>query len=227
MIKLKNVTTGIISDTHFPGNIDGALDFVLRTGYTWGVQQWVHIGDMFDHHYISRHPTEPEALNPIQEHAAAMKEVQRWVKAIPDLVILQNSHDRIPIRQAETTGMPELFLRPLSEIYNLPDTWLWEQRVTIFDRTIMEHGLGSGGMYGAKRTANNLGCSWVQGHTHAHAAVFNLPRPTGDCMAMNVGCLMDEDKYFAKYGQNFKIPVSLGMGVIKDDDEMFFIKYKG
>jgi len=226
IIKLKNVTTGVISDTHFPGHVDGALDFVLRTGKRWGVKQWLHIGDMIDHHYISRHPTEPEAFNPIQEVALVRKELQRWTKAIPNLFICTNSHDRIPARQAKTLGMPELFLRPLNEVYNLPDTWVWSDRFTIFDRTLIEHGLGSTGMYGAKNTSKNLGCSWVQGHTHAHGATFDLPRPTGDCAAMNVGCLMDEKKYFAKYGENFKIPVSLGMGIIEADDEMYFIKYK-
>lgn len=226
MIQLKNVTTGIISDTHFPGQVDGALDFILRTGKKWGVKQWVHIGDMIDHHYISRHPIEPEALNPIQEVALAKKEIKRWVKAIPKMSICINSHDRIPERRAAELGMPELFLRPLSEVYNLPDTWVWGKRFGLFERTIIEHGLGSNGMYGAKNTAKALGCSWVQGHTHAHAAVFDLPRPFGDCQAMNVGCLMDTSKYFAKYGENFKIPVSLGMGVICADDEMYFIKYK-
>ena len=226
-MKLNNVPTGIISDTHFPGNVDGALDFVLETGEKWGVKQWIHIGDMFDHHYISRHPTEPEALNPIQEHMAAKLEVQRWVKAIPNLFICKNSHDAIPLRQAKTMGMPELFLRPLNEVYELPDTWVWNYSYMLFDRTIVEHGMGSNGMYGAKNTAKNLGSSYIQGHTHAHGAVFDLPRPTGDCQAMNVGCLMDVQKYNAKYGQNYKTPVSLGMGIALADDEMYFVKYRG
>jgi len=226
MIKLNNVTTGIISDTHFPGQLDGALDFVLDTGRDWNVKQWVHIGDMFDHHYISRHPTETVAMNPVDEVEASRKEVARWVNAIPNLVILENSHDRIPVRQGETLGMPELFLRSLADVYNLPATWHWTQRVWLFNRTLIEHGLGSNGMYGAKNTSKALGCSWIQGHTHAHGAVFDLPRPTGDCAAMNVGCLMDQNKYFAKYGVNYKLPVSLGMGIACADDEMYFIKYK-
>ena len=226
MIILKNEPTGIISDTHFPGNVEGALDFVLSTGEKWGITQWIHIGDMIDHHYISRHPTEPEAMNPIQEVQVVREELYKWVQAIPDMVIMKNSHDRIPERQAKTLGMPELFLRPLNELYGLPDTWVWTDWALLFNRTLIEHGLGSTGMYGAKNTAKNLGCSWIQGHTHAHGAVFDLPRPTGDCCAMNVGCLMDEKKYFAKYGKNFKIPVSLGMGVALADDEMYFIKYR-
>lgn len=226
MIQLENVTTGIISDTHFPGHIDDALDFVLHTGEKWGVEQWVHIGDMIDHHYISRHPIDTEALNPIQEVALAKKEIKRWVEAIPNMFICTSSHDRIPERRAAEMGMPDLFLRPLSEVYELPDTWVWSNIFGLYHRTLVEHGDGSNGMYGAKNTAKNLGCSWVQGHTHAHAAVFDLPRPLGNCQAMNVGCLMDTKKYFAKYGAHYKIPVSLGMGIVCADDEFYFIKYK-
>ncbi len=225
-MELKSVITGIISDTQIPGNLDGALEFVLRTGDQYGIEQWVHIGDVVDHHYISRHPTEPEALNPIQEVALAKEELQRWAEAIPQMYICTGNHDQIPERRAEELGMPELFLRPMNEVYGLPDTWVWRDRFTIFDRTLMEHGLGSNGMYGAKNTSKSLGCSYIQGHTHAHAAVFDLPRPFGNCQAMNVGCLMDTDKYFAKYGKRYKIPVSLGMGIVKADDEMHFINYK-
>ena len=226
MYQLRNVPTGIISDTHFPGHVDGALDFVLWVGDTWGIEQWVHVGDLIDHHYISRHPTEPEALNPIQEVQAAKDELARWVKAIPEMYICTNSHDRIPERRAKELGMPDLFLRSINEVYNLPDSWRWHDRYKLFDRTIISHGLGSTGMYAAKNTAKILGCSFIQGHTHAHGAVFDLPRPTGDCCAMNVGCLMDEHKYHAKYGENYKTPVSLGMGVALADDEMYFVKYR-
>jgi hypothetical protein len=142
MIELKNVTTGIISDTHFPGHVDGALDFVLETGEKWGVKQWVHIGDMIDHHYISRHPTEPEAWNPVQEVQAVKQELKKWIAAIPDLFICINSHDMIPERQAKTLGMPELFLRSLNDVYGLPDTWVWADRLKLFNRTLIEHGLG-------------------------------------------------------------------------------------
>lgn len=225
-MQLKNEVTGIISDTHFPGHVDGALEFVLEIGEKWGVTQWVHIGDVIDHHYISRHPTELDAWNPVEEAEKAKAELAYWVEAIPNMTIMKNSHDKIPVRQAKTVGMPEMFLRPLNEIYVLPDTWVWADRVELFNRTIIEHGLGSNGMYGAKNTSKSLGCSWIQGHTHAHGAVFDLPRPTGDCCAMNVGCLMDEKKYFARYGKNYKIPVSLGMGIALADDEMYFIKYR-
>jgi len=227
MITLKNVTTGIISDTQFPGHLDDALDFVLETGEKWGVQQWVHIGDMFDHHYMSRFNNELDAFNPIDEWKAASWEVQKWVKAIPDLTILKGNHDSIPKRQAETLGIPTVFLSNLNTVYNLPDTWVWDESAVIFGDCLIDHGLGSNGMYGCKNTANKLGCSYIQGHTHAHGGMFYLPRPFGNRAALNVGCLVDENKYLARYGKKFRVPVSLGMGIVKAVDEMYFVRYGG
>lgn len=226
-MELKNAVTGIISDTQFPGHMDNALEFVLDTGSDYKVEQWMHIGDMIDHHYISRHPIETDAWNPRQEVKEVKKELKKWSKHIPNLFICRGNHDMIPNWRANSLGMPDLFLKSLNQIYDLPDTWVWNDSYKLFNRTLVDHGMGSNGMYGAKNTANKLGCSYIQGHTHSSGAVFDLPRPFGDCAAMNVGCLMDANKYNARYAKYyFKVPVSLGMGIATADDEMHFVKMR-
>jgi len=181
-------------------------------------------GDVIDHHYISFHASEMDALNPIQEWEAAMKELQLWVKAFPMMKLCYGNHDVRPKRAAEMVGLPDgVFLKPLNAIYNLPDTWRWKPRWDI-DKVIYEHGVGSNGMYGAKNTAIKLGSAYVQGHTHAHAAVFDLPKVRQRFSAMNVGALIDKDKYNARYAKNvYKIEMSLGCGVVFAADEMKFI----
>ena len=227
-INLKNKITGVISDTHFPGNLDYALEFCQDTFSDYKVQQVVHIGDVFDHHFMSRHPSELDAHNPIEEFIRAKDEVQTWVTAFPNMTLIKGNHDRIPERQAHTLGIPSLFLKSLNVVYELPDTWRWDWDARVFKDVIISHGLGSNGMYGAKNTAQKLGCSYVQGHTHANAAVFDLPRPTGDRAAMNVGCLIDVNKYNARYGKLiYPTPMSIGCGIIADIDELYFIKMKG
>jgi len=228
MLKLQNVTTGIISDTQIPGHHDDALGFVTKTFKDRGVQQIIHIGDLLDHHYISRHPIELDALPPREEWKAAMWELKKWTIAFPNVFVCQGNHDSIPAKRMKELGIPaDIFMRPLNEIYELPDTWVWDRAFQLFGSVVVEHGLGSGGMYGAKNTANKLGVSYVQGHTHSHAGVFDIPRPFGNNAAMNVGCLMDEQKYFARYGvDRFKVPVSLGCGVIYSANHMEFIPMK-
>jgi len=228
MYKLKNVVTGVIPDLQIPGHIDGALEFCVKEFKKAGVKQVIQIGDLVDHHFISRHPNELDALSPKQEWAMALKELARWKKAFPKVFVARGNHDEIPEKQMKTLGIPsDVFMRPLNDIYGLPDTWVWQDRYVLFKRVIVEHGMGSGGMYGCKNTANKMGCSYVQGHTHAHAAVFNLPRPIENACAMNVGCLMDEDKYNARYAKQwFKVPMSLGCGIIYSADRMEFIPFK-
>jgi predicted phosphodiesterase len=228
MYKLQNKITGIIPDTHIPGHIEDALEFTQKVFYDKHVQQVVHTGDLVDHHYISRWPIELDALSPKEEWFAAKLELQRWVQAYPKMHICVGNHDDIPRRRLEELGIPdEVFLKSLNDIYGLPDTWIWAERFLLFKSVIIEHGLGSGGMYGAKNTANKLGVSYIQAHTHAYAAVFHIPRAIDNAAAMNAGCLIDAAKYYSRYGQKyFKVPVSLGCGVVYASDHMEFYPYR-
>lgn len=216
--------TGVIPDLHIPGHCSDSLEFVQDTFNDHGVTDVICTGDIIDHHYISFHSVEPDALNPIDEWKAAKKELKRWVKAFPNMKLCLGNHDVRPARAAKAMGMPEeVFMKPLNQIYGLPKTWLWRDRWDI-DEVIYEHGLGSNGMYGAKNTALKLGSAYVQGHTHAHGAVFDLPQVRHRFAAMNVGALIDKEKYHSRYAKLiFKIEMSLGCGIVYAKDEMKFI----
>lgn len=225
MIKLENVVTGVISDLHAPGNLDTALEFCVKTFKEHKVKQVVSIGDLVDHHYISRHPIEVDAFNPIDEFFEAKRELQRWAKAFPKMYICRGNHDLIPQRRLAELGIPaDVFLKAMNEIYDLPESWIWDEQFTVFNDVLIEHGMGSNGMYGARNTAIKLGCSYVQGHTHSYGGVFDIPRAFKNNAAMNVGCLLDPNKYFARYGKNvFIVPPSIGCGVIHSVNHMEFI----
>lgn len=222
-----SIITGVISDLQLPGHIDGAFDFIRRTFDKHKVDRVVCIGDLVDCHYISFHQNEPDALNSIQEWELAHKELERWTKEFPQVYCCLGNHDEIPDRQAVAIGMaPGIYIRRLNEIYNLPNTWEWAVEWD-FDDVLYQHGLGSNGMYGCKNTAIKMGTSYVQGHTHAHAATFHIPQYRKDICAMNVGCLMDVNKYQARYGKKFfKTGMSLGCGIVTNSTSMKFIPYK-
>ncbi len=224
VMEIQDKVTGIISDLHIPGHHENALEFCKDTFSDNKVKQVVCIGDIIDHHYISRHLSEPVAMNPLDEWGSTMNELNKWKKAFPNMVIAEGNHDKIPYRQAKTLGIPEKFLKTLHDMYKLPVGWMFTERMHIRERLIIEHGLGSNGMYGAKNTAKTLGVSYVQGHTHAHAAVFDIPRPFHNIQAMNVGCLIDTSKYNATYAKlYFKTPVSIGCGIIHSVDNLQYI----
>jgi len=215
---------GVIPDLQIPGHLEDALPFIRDTFSEQKVTDVIFIGDIVDHHYIGFHQNEVDALNPIEEGILAKEELARWVKAFPKAKICRGNHDDLPMRVARAMGLPpDFFLKSLNAVYDLPDAWEWSERWDI-DEVIYEHGLGSNGMYGAKNTAIKLGSSYVQGHTHAHAAVFDIPKARYKMAAMNVGCLMDSEKYNARYAKLFfKVPVSLGCGIVYAHDEMKFI----
>jgi hypothetical protein len=221
---MKDEIVGVIPDLQFPGHIDKSLEFVLDTFSDHKVTKYHCVGDLIDYHYIGRWQNEPDALNSEQEWFQVMKELESWVKAFPKMTLNIGNHDERPELAAASMGMsPKIFIRPLNEIYNLPDTWRWSWRWDI-NGVIYEHGVGSTGMYAPKNTAIKLGASYVQGHTHSYAGVFDVPQARRRLAAMNVGCLMDEDKYNARYGKKvFKVPMSLGCGIVYDEVEMKFV----
>lgn len=225
---MESVITGVIPDMQFPGHIDGSLEFIQRTFDKYKVSRVVCIGDLIDHHYIGFHQNEVDAPNSEQEWELTMMELERWVKAFPKVYCCTGNHDERPDRVAAAQGMsPKKFLKSINDVYNLPDSWFWDTQWD-FDNVLYEHGLGSNGMYGCKNTAIKLGTSYVQGHTHAHAAVFDIPQFRRNICAMNVGCLMDINKYNARYGRKFfKIGMSLGCGIVENSTSMKFVPYGG
>lgn len=215
---------GVIPDLHIPGHCKDALEFIQDTFNDHNVTEVICTGDLIDHHYISFHSNELDALNPIQEWKAAKKELKRWVKAFPKMKLCIGNHDQRPVRAAKLAGLPEdVFLKPLNTTYELPKTWVWRERWDI-DNVIYEHGVGSNGMYGAKNSALKLGSAYVQGHTHAYAAVFDLPQIRHRFSAMNVGALIDKSKYHSRYAKLiYKVEMSLGCGIVYAPNEMKFV----
>jgi len=218
---------GVIPDLHIPGQVSYALEFIRDTFSDHRVTDVICIGDLVDHHYISFHNNELDADNPIDEWRKAKLELMRWVKAFPKMKLCSGNHDERNVRAAKIVGLPEdIYLKKINDVYDLPSEWRWRTRWDV-DKVIYEHGVGSSGMYGAKNTALKLGSAYVQGHTHAHAAVFDIVQARTRFAGMNVGALIDKDKYQARYAKNiFKTEMSLGCGIVYAPDSMRFIPFK-
>lgn len=208
----------VIGDTHFPGQHDDYLQHVKDTADQFSIDKFVHVGDLADFHYISRHQTEPDADNALIELDKARLELAKWTAAFPDMKICSSNHDQIPYRQVAALGIPKQFMRSLHSLLGLPDTWSFHSKVVI-DDIIIEHGIGSNGIYGAKRTAEKYRTHYIQGHTHSYAGVWWLDGPFDSIFAMQVGCGIDVNKYHARYGREiFKHNVALGCGVVLNAD---------
>lgn len=221
-IKSTQRVIGVISDQHEPASHPDYFNFVCKTFKTFNVTDVVHIGDVVDHHFISRHVSEPDALNPIDELDISIKRLKKWAAKFPDVKWCEGNHDAIPQRQIKTLGMPLRYLKNLNEIYELPKTWEMKDHWEI-DNVWYEHGISSTGMYGAKNTAMRYRTNLVVGHAHAHAGVHHLSSPKDNIWGLNVGCGVDEKSINMRYGKKYKDRVCIGCGIVIDGKIPFFV----
>lgn len=215
------MSTLVIPDLHEPFSHERALWHCKEVYKTWGCDRVVCIGDFVDHHRISRHTSEPDGMDAVQEYDAALKRLQGWYTTFPSVVVVVGNHDEIPKRQAKEIGLPETFLRSLEDVYEFPDNWSIRKRIVI-DDVLYLHNAGSG-KYAAINKAREQSMSVVAGHTHRNPGIIYQSNPNKMFFGMNVGCLVDKDAYAMRYSDS---EITLGCGVVVDSEEAYFCPMK-
>jgi len=218
----KETVVGFFTDIHEPAAHPRFFEFVRDTFVSHRVNKVVCGGDLVDHHFISRHVSEPDALNPIDELELAIRNLEKWGKEFPEVLVCTGNHDAIPVRQAKELGIPERYLRSLNDVYGLPSGWKWAPQHEL-DGVIYEHGLGAGGMYGFKNLALAYRQSVCVGHTHSYGGVLYIASNKDIIFGLNGGCGIDVKSYAARYGSNYKFKPTLGCGIIRGGKEAQFI----
>lgn len=218
----KESVVGIIADTHLPAEKDGYFEFIEETFRFWGVNKVVHIGDLIDFHRASRHVSEPGALSITDELLMAKEGLKKWTKKFPEVSWCKGNHDMIPFRQAKEVGLTEDFIKPLHQLLDIPDTWVLKDHF-IIDNCYYEHGVGSGGMYGAKNTSLKYRMSYIQGHTHANGGVYYNAGPNDMIFGLNVGAGCDANHISQNYGANYKSKITLGCGIVINGSAGYFV----
>jgi len=226
VVETKPAIVGVIADTHIPFEHPDYLEFCKRTFDRFGVDKVVHIGDLVDNHAASRFQSELKAMNVEEELELTVKALKPWIEAFPEMNLCLGNHDRIPGRQAKSVGIPQSFIKTFEELYELPSTIKCDMTFEI-DGVHYDHGLGSGGMYGAKNTSQKMGQSFVQGHTHMHAGVYyNSDAKGRTYFGMNVGCGIDQSAYAFNYAAGMRGELTLGCGIVVEGKEGYFIPMK-
>lgn len=213
---------GVFSDPHIPFNHPNYLQFCKDTFKRYGVGQVVCAGDLVDHHAISRFLTETCAKGAYDELDMAIAEVKKYVKAFPKVRMCIGNHDTIPVRQAATVGLGERFLKPYSELLEIPKTWTIEEEF-ILNNVLYKHGINCAGKDGALNSAIQERMSTVIGHSHAFGGCKYSANPRNIIFGMNVGCGIDIDAYAFAYGKHAKYRPTLGCGVVFNDSSAIFV----
>jgi hypothetical protein len=163
------------------------------------------------------------------EYFYAMNFTRELNNIFPRGTLVLGNHCQIPQRQMASIGLSPSLLKSDNELYGLGKGWQIKPLYhTIFDGGVLiEHGVGSGGMYGAINTAIAKRSSFVQGHIHAHAMVKYSQNYRDKIFGMNTGCLVDDSSLAMQYGRYNKYKGVLGCGVVVGPEEAYFVPMKG
>ena len=206
--------TLVIGDTHGPVTREGYLEFCLGVRKEYKCDTVVHIGDIVDWHGISFHARHPDAPGVCDEFDLAYKEIQKWRKAFPQMMVCIGNHDERITRLAESVNIPSKFLRNYTEIWNTPK-WAWNVDFTI-DDVYYFHGTGFGGLHPAFNVSRQMCMSVVMGHIHSRAGITWHVSPQKRWFGMDVGCGIDDKRYAFAYGKHMKRKSVISCGVVID-----------
>ena len=217
----------VFSDLHCPWHIDDAIQFLQKVQREWNCREEVICaGDLFDFHSSSFHTSETDALGIDEEYARAKKFVGELTKAFPKGVLVKGNHGQIPQRKMKEAGLSLNLLKESNDLYGLPKGWRVEPLYYVIPglNVLVEHGIGSGGRFGAINTAIYKRCSYVQGHIHSAAGVMFSTNYSDTIFGLNCGCLCNEGSLALRYGQYNKAKGVLGCGVVESSSSAYFVK---
>jgi|TARA_R110000751_G_scaffold134837_4_gene237440 predicted phosphodiesterase len=196
----------VIGDIHAPFVVEGYLDFCKETYAKYNCNQVIFIGDIIDNHYASFHTTDPDGMGGGDELDYAIEEVAKWNKEFPVADVLIGNHDRIIMRKAFDSQIPQRWIKSYNDV--LGTNWNWQERI-VYDDVQYVHGEG-----GTARTkSKNDMMSTVQGHIHTQAYCEWMVGRSFRIFGMQVGCGVDGRSYAAAYAKNFK-KQAIGCGVV-------------
>jgi UDP-2,3-diacylglucosamine pyrophosphatase LpxH len=196
----------VIGDLHCPFEKAGYWEFCVDTYDRYACNQVIFIGDLIDSHATSRHETDPNGLSAKTELEQAIADLQKWREAFPVADVIIGNHDRVVMRRAFSSSIPNMWIKSFNEV--LGTSWNWTERAE-YDGVQFVHGEG-----GTARTkAKNDLQSTVQGHIHTQAYVEWMVGNNMKLFGMQVGCGLDRETYAAAYAKHYK-KQAIGCGVV-------------
>lgn len=179
------------------------------------------MGDEVDQHTLSsKFIASPNGRSGSDELEEAKHRLRPWFKEYPNTKICISNHTWRAYKKAYNAGIPQQFLRSISEVYDAPPGWTWHEKILIGD-IIFEHGENVSGPCAAINAArDNLRCT-VIGHQHSNGGVIHRHAFDKMLWGLNTGCLIDVDAYAFEYGKTLRNKPTLGCGVIRNNVPYF------
>lgn len=205
----------VISDTQAPGHHPDAIEFITHVNSVMKCDTVVHIGDEIDNHKLSiKHLASPNGMSAELEYHQALEFMKKLYAKFPVVHVCISNHLIRPWKKAEHAGIPEVFLKDYKTALEAPDGWIWRDRWEI-DGVLYQHGMEYSGQLGHKKAALDNRKSTVIGHLCAFAGInYSVNYEMLPIWGMNVGCLVDPEHQFFKYGKYKGTKPTIGMGVV-------------
>ena len=211
---------GVIGDTHLPYEHPHYLEFCQQIFHEQGVNRVIHIGDLIDHHALSFHDSETSLKGAHGERVDARERLKPWFRAFRRVQVVRGNHDAIPGRQLKKIGVdPDIFMRPLAEVYEFPPGW--EEVDYVFSNGVLyHHGHTALGVNGFRNDARNRMCNTVTGHAHGNFGVSYTATDHRLVYGCAVGCGIDNSSMAFAYSKNFSLKPVVGCAVILEDGRL-------
>ena len=220
----------VIPDLHAPciagSNCDccgNALDFVRSVQDYWQTTKTVFLGDLVDHHRISKHESEPDSKGALDEYEESLEQLRPWYQHFRKATMLTGNHDALVHRQAASAGLPAKYIRTLKDFLELPKGWdvveRWGHHE--LDNVLYFHGdCGPGGQgIPAYRHAMLHFKSVVQGHYHQSCGIQHFQNSSGGRLwGMQAGALACSRHLQMRYGRKFSRSPIMACAVVIDGE---------
>ena len=211
----------VVPDLHAPAIHPNALDFVKSIQDYWQTTQTVFLGDNFDFHRLSFHPSEPRSDGAWREHQLSLEALEPWYQHFKKATYLVGNHCSMVARRAVDSGIPEEWLKPKRELFGMPKGWKIIERFGThrIDGVAYRHGdTPPGGQFPALAHAKLNFESTVLGHYHGAFGVQYFANRQKIIFGCQAGSLCDEQHIVQKYGRSFSKRPILGCAVIIDGE---------
>ncbi len=201
----------VVPDIHIPFEHPNALNFLRKQQEKYDCGKVIFIGDIIDGHAWSFHQKHGDSKSAREEYELALIKIQEWYKVFPEAMITIGNHDALFDRKVESAGISRRFLKPLNEIFNVPN-WKFVNEY-VYNDVLYTHGHGGGN---AEKRVSQEFISTVQGHLHSESFVKYFAGRNKQLFAMQVGTMIDFDAYAFEYAKRGKKPI-LSCGVVLDN----------
>jgi hypothetical protein len=203
----------VIADTQNPFDHRDYLRFLKAVQKKYKCAQVVHVGDEVDFHSMSDYQADPDGMSPGDELKAAIKSLQPYYKAFPEVLVCESNHTARIYKRAFKAGIPKTAIKSYSEQLEAPKGWVWDYKHEI-DNVVYKHGMGYSGRDGAMNAARDELKSTVIGHLHSEAGIQYWANSEVILFGMNVGSGIDRKAYAFNYGRDSRKKPILSCGVV-------------